>query len=100
MEQRLKEYFQKERMCAIDEFVNELNHHICDIKKIYRRDRWQQIVVDVRKSMYEARDLNKEKDEPLMSLAHCICFDSNGKVCKAKATQGPYCTKHSPKVNR
>jgi hypothetical protein len=99
MDERLKQYFQHERMHAIDEFVNELNYYICDVKKYYRRDRWQQIVTDVRKTMNEKRDLYNDREEPLIPLCHCIGFDSHGKVCKSRASKGPFCSKHSPKAN-
>jgi len=99
MDDRLKQYFQHERMCAIDEFVFELNHYICDVKRYYRRDRWEGMIMDIRKIMYDKRDLNKEREEPLICACHCIAFDKNHKVCKAKATKGPYCSKHSPKAN-
>ena len=99
MDERLKKFFHHERMCAIDEFVYELNHYICDVKRYYRRERWEGMITEIRKIMYEKRDLNKERDEPLICESHCIAFDKNHKVCKAKATKGPYCSKHSPKAN-
>ena len=99
MDDRLKTYFQNERMCAVDEFINELNHYICDVKRYYRRDRWEKMMSDVRKSIYGERDLNKEREEPLLALCHCIGFDRNGNVCHHKAVKGPYCAKHSPKAN-
>ena len=98
MDERLKQYFHHERMCAIDEFVNELNKYICDVKRYYRRDRWEGMITDIRKLMYEGRDLNREREEPLVCGCHCIAFDKNHNVCQAKASKGPYCSKHSPKA--
>lgn len=98
MDDRLKKYFQNERMHAIDEFVNELNNVVCDKYRYFRRDRWQQMILEVRQSMYEGRDRNADEQEPLLELCHCIGFESNGKVCKKKATCGPYCSKHAPKA--
>ena len=58
------------------------------------------MVSNIRKKMYDGRDLNEDKDEPLLASCHCICFDAQGKVCKNKATAGPYCAKHTPKANK
>ena len=95
MDERVKKYFQLERMHAIDEFIMELNHYICDVKKYYRRDRWETMIGEVRELMYKGRDFNRDRVEPIIVDCHCAHFDKSHKPCSAKAVQGPYCKKHA-----
>ena len=98
MDERFKSYIQKERVAAVDEFINELSHYVCNVKQYYRQPQWNKMVQDIRKTMFIERDLNLERDEPIITGSHCIGYDSNGKCCTCKALRGPYCHKHVPKA--
>ena len=98
MDDRFKAYIQKERVAAVDEFINELSRYVCNVKRYYRQPQWNKMVQDIRKQMFVERDLNLERDEPIIEGSHCVGYDTNGNCCTCRAIRGPYCLKHVPKA--
>jgi hypothetical protein len=95
MDTRFRDYIQKERKAAINEFVKELSHQVCNVKRYYKKPQWTEMMEEIRTDMFNERDMNKEKIEPILGC--CIGTNANGKPCSSKPTQGPHCQKHVPK---
>ena len=88
-----------ERALAVGQFVDEMIHYICHVKKRYKEPHWKKIIQEIRQQIYDERDLNRERIEPLQFRCNCIGYDANGKCCTTRATLGAYCKSHSPKAN-
>lgn len=97
MDTRFFDYVQRERIAAIDEFIDELTTYICFKKKIYKKEQWTKIMTNIREEMFEERDRNRDKEEPIIAGSHCVKHGATGNVCNRRATNGPYCNRHKPK---
>ena len=89
-----------ERASAIGNFIDEMIHYICNVKKRYKEARWKKIIQEIRQKIYDERDLNRERIEPIHYRCNCIGYDAVGKCCTTRATLGAYCKAHSPKAER
>ena len=89
-----------ERAAAVGNFIDEMIHYICNVKKRYKETRWKKIIQEIRQQIYDERDLNRERIEPIQYRCNCIGYDAGGKCCTTRATIGAYCKAHSPKAER
>ena len=99
MDTRFRDFIQKERVAAVDEFIREFSSYMCEKKRYYKRPQWNKMIQEVREEMFHDRDLNRERDEPLVHMSHCIHVGPNNKQCPKRAVVGAYCNQHSSKAS-